>query len=263
MEKPKYGSILKKKRLRFKSNKQLENYYEKKYAGEGYSKGFILFGTNISNIYHKARHDTSFEMLQPKKQDIILDASCGGGDMTLRLAKKCQKVYGIDISKNAFIKAKKKAPKNAIFQKGNVESLKFKNSFFDKIVSIETLEHVLHPDKMLKEFSRVLKQNGKLVMTYPTIDQTIVAKIERFLHIRDLFPVSEHLTEWDYNKVIKETEKAGFKFVRARGIVFDFGRIEKLNRLSKSIMQIITKIEIYIKNFPKNSLFVAFEFEKI
>jgi ubiquinone/menaquinone biosynthesis C-methylase UbiE len=262
MEKADYGSILKKKRFDFKSNKDLQNYYEKKYTTEGYSKGYTLFGVNISNIYHKNRHNSSLELLIPRKNEIILDAGCGDGALSLRIAKKAKKIYAIDIAKNAFDKIKNKLPKNLIFKQGNIEKLNFKNQFFDKIVSVETIEHLLYPEKALKEFSRILKNNGILILTYPTIDQTIVAKIEKFLHIRDLFPVSEHLTEWDYNKVIKKTEKQGFKFIKAKGIVFDLGRLDKLKKLSKKIMWRILKFSLN-KNSPKNSLFVAFEFKKI
>jgi ubiquinone/menaquinone biosynthesis C-methylase UbiE len=262
MEKPDYGSILKKDKLKFRTGKELEKYYEHKYATEGYKKGYTLFGVNISDIFHKGRHDTSFELLQPNKNDIILDAGCGNGALSLKIAKKAEKVYAIDISSNAFTKAKNKAPKNLFFQKGNVEHLKFENNFFDKIVSIETLEHVIHPDKMLSELSRTLKKDGRLILTYPTIDQTIVAKIERLLHIRDLTPVSEHLTEWDYKTVINNVEKHGLKFIKAKGIAFDLGNLGRLKRTSKKMMWKVIKF-IMNRNCPRNSLFVAFEFEKL
>jgi len=262
MEKPKYGSILKKEKLKFKSNKELEKYYEDKYATEGYSKGYTLFGVNISQIYHKGRHDASLELLKPKKDEIILDAGCGDGALTLRIAKKAKQVYAIDIAKSAFAKAKKHAPKNLIFQKGNVEKLNFKDEFFDKIVSVETLEHVIHPDKMLKELNRVLKTSGKLIITYPTIDTTIIAKIEKFFFIRDKPPISEHLTEWSYSEVIKRLEEKGLKFIRAKGIAFDLGNLGKLKRISKRMMWKVLKFTMN-RDCPRNSLFVAFEFEKI
>jgi len=262
MEKPNYGSILKKEKLHFKSNKELEKYYEHKYATEGYSKGYTLFGVNISKIFHKGRHDASLELLKPKNKEIILDAGCGEGELSLRIAKKAKQVYAIDIAKSAFSKVKKSSPKSIIFEKGNVESLNFKNEFFDKIVSVETLEHVIHPKKMLQELSRTLKKSGKLIITYPTIDKTIIAKIENFFGIRDKTPVSEHLTEWDYSEVIKEVEKYGFKFVKAKGIVFDIGNIGKLKRISKKMMWKVLHFTLN-RNFPRNSLFVAFEFEKI
>ena len=116
---------------------------------------------------------------------------------------------------------------------------------------------------MISELSRVLKKGGKLILTYPTIDQTIIAKLEKFFHIRDLTSVSEHLTEWDYKRIIKQIERYNFKFLKARGIVFDLGRFGKIQKISKNMMRKVLKFKLGIKNCPKNSLFVAFEFEKI
>lgn len=63
--------------------------------------------------------------------------------------------------------------------------------------------------------------------------------------------------------MIGNTEKYNLKFVRARGIAFDLERIGKLQKISKSFMWRIIKFRLSIKNHPKNSLFVAFEFQKV
>lgn len=62
-----------------------------KYATEGYRKGYTLFGINISNIYHKERHKASLDLLKPNKEEIILDAGCGGGKLSLKIAKNVKK----------------------------------------------------------------------------------------------------------------------------------------------------------------------------
>ena len=262
MVKPNYGDILKKKRLKFINNKELEKYYENKYKKGGYKKGFTLHGINLSKTYHKERQDSAFKHLNPKKRDIILDAGCGNGVLTIRIAKKCKKIYGIDISKNAFAKARKKAPKNLIFKKMDIEHLKFKDKFFNKIVCVETLEHVLHPKKVLREFSRVIKSNGILVLSYPTINKTTISKIQSKLKINKPLSVSEHLTEWDYATLIKRIEKKGFKFINSEGIVFDFGKITKIKQISRFMTKKITDLQLMIRIFPKNSLFVNLTFRK-
>ncbi|MCX6748469.1 MAG: methyltransferase domain-containing protein [Candidatus Pacearchaeota archaeon] len=45
--------------------------------------------------------------------------------------------------------------------------LKFPSSSLDAVISAETLEHVLEPEKVLKEISRVLKKSGILVLRFP------------------------------------------------------------------------------------------------
>lgn len=45
----------------------------------------------------------------------------------------------------------------------------FENSSFDAIISNQVLEHVFHPNIFLKEINRVLKPNGKLLLTVPFV----------------------------------------------------------------------------------------------
>ena len=145
----------------------------------------------------------------------------------------------------------------------NVENLKLENNKFDKVISIETLEHVLNPDKAIKELSRVLKPQGILVITYPLINETIMKKLGRIIGIKNHISVSEHLTEWDYNELIRKIEKNNFKLEKSEGIVFDLGILNKLKYISKNIMGNVLKIQLLIKNFPRNSYFVALKFRKI
>ncbi len=262
MKREDFGSILKKEKLNFKSQKELENYYEGKWKKEGYKKGYSLFGINISKLYHKGRHDTSFGLLKPEKHEIILDAGCGDGSWDFRIAKKCKKVIAIDISKSAFFEAKKKAPSNLIFEKMNVEQLKFSANSFDKIYCIETIEHLLKPEKALKEFYRVLKPKGKLVISYPLVDNTPVGRLEKFLHIRKGTPISEHLTNWSYSETIENIEKCGFKLVQVKGVVFDIGFFEKIRKLARVFVKPITDFLLSINSFPRNSYFIIMLFEK-
>ncbi|OIO40566.1 hypothetical protein AUJ61_01595 [Candidatus Pacearchaeota archaeon CG1_02_30_18] len=117
--------------------------------------------------------------MNPKKEEIILDAGCGNGKISIKVSKKCRKVYGVDISKNAFKKVIKINPKKIEFIQTELEKLPFENNFFDKILCIETLEHVINPERVLKEFYRVLKSSGTLIITYPT--KAIVERIYEFL----------------------------------------------------------------------------------
>ena len=50
---------------------------------------------------------------------------------------------------------------------GDCAYLPFKDSCFDFVVAYAVLEHVSDPILMLKECSRVLKQNGKLIISVP------------------------------------------------------------------------------------------------
>lgn len=47
--------------------------------------------------------------------------------------------------------------------------LAFKNATFSKIVSFEVLEHLESPTRALREFHRVLRQDGEIIITVPNV----------------------------------------------------------------------------------------------
>ena len=54
----------------------------------------------------------------------------------------------------------KDCPKN--FVRGDAECMPFSNERFDAVILIDMLEHCKHPDKVMREVSRVLKKGGLL-----------------------------------------------------------------------------------------------------
>lgn len=107
----------------------------------------------------------------PEKIKNVLDAGFGDGVLLKSLSKCAQKVYGVDIhgaNKMVYQMCEKEGILNKVklFEAG-VEKLPFEDSFFDAIVAVSVLEHVKDFDKTAKEFYRVLKPNGKLIVGLP------------------------------------------------------------------------------------------------
>jgi SAM-dependent methyltransferase len=49
----------------------------------------------------------------------------------------------------------------------SLDSIPRKNGFYDAVLSTQVLEHVEYPQKVINEFFRILKPNGKLFLTCP------------------------------------------------------------------------------------------------
>ena len=47
------------------------------------------------------------------------------------------------------------------------EILPFENDSFDIIICLETLEHIINPKRVMKEFKRVVKKNGMIIVSIP------------------------------------------------------------------------------------------------
>jgi ubiquinone/menaquinone biosynthesis C-methylase UbiE len=98
----------------------------------------------------------------------VLELGCGAGDMTLVLASKGYKTYGIDISPTAIEWAKEKAKESSLkadFRVGSVLDLSyFPDNYFDYILDGHCLHCIIGNDreKFLSEALRVLKPGGIL-----------------------------------------------------------------------------------------------------
>ncbi len=77
-----------------------------------------------------------------------------------------EKIYLTDISRNRLILGKKRYKNTKIeYILADNQNLPFKDEMFDYIISFDVLEHVPDDGKMLFELFRVIKPDGKLVLS--------------------------------------------------------------------------------------------------
>lgn len=74
----------------------------------------------------------------------------------------------MDTNKEYVDTAKKKTRNNNVeFHLMSADKLLFENDSFDAVIMIEVLEHVIDDEKTIAEINRVLKSNGKFIVTAP------------------------------------------------------------------------------------------------
>lgn len=120
----------------------------------------------------------------------VLDAACGEGYGAALLAQFADRVVGVDISEDAVAHARQryKGFPNLEFETADVTCLPFPDSSFDRVVSFETLEHLQEQELLLREFRRVLKPEGLLILSSP--DKAVYSDQEGFeneFHVRELY----------------------------------------------------------------------------
>lgn len=147
-----------------KHNKKLLEHHEDvppDHYDRGIKRLFFL------KYYHEKRFKEVTKRIE--RVESVLDIGCHSGLFTRYLVKatKAKKVYGIDVSRQAVLMAKKRI-KNGIFIVANAHKLPFKDNFFDGVFCLEVLEHVEEPNKVLKEIKRVLKSGGYGIVLVPT-----------------------------------------------------------------------------------------------
>jgi ubiquinone/menaquinone biosynthesis C-methylase UbiE len=90
----------------------------------------------------------------------------------------------------------------------DITSIPMPNSSFDAIMCIEVLEHLPDPVQAIKEFSRLLKPNGHLIITAPFCSLTHFAPYH-FSSGFNKYWYEKHLAEYKFNN-IEITENGNF-----------------------------------------------------
>jgi ubiquinone/menaquinone biosynthesis C-methylase UbiE len=134
----------------------------------------------------------------------VLDAACGEGYGSFLLAAKARQVTGVDISATAIAHARScYAADNLKFVEADCSSMPFEDQDFDCIVSFETLEHLQDHQALLREFRRVLKPGGFLVISSP--DKAIYTDRmgnDNPFHVKELYQPEFELLLGGYFPVI-------------------------------------------------------------
>lgn len=109
-----------------------------------------------------------YKFLNVKDSDFILDVGCGNGvyEKILAPGNPSTKIIAMDISKEK-AKAWKIIWDNVYFVIADAQNLPFKDGVFDKIFSIEVLEHLPDDRSALNDIYRVLKPSGTFILTTP------------------------------------------------------------------------------------------------
>jgi ubiquinone/menaquinone biosynthesis C-methylase UbiE len=100
-------------------------------------------------------------------EDMIMDAGCGHGAITDELLRKgVTKIVGVDGSKERIKNYSKKyqSLKTIKSEVSKLEDLPFENDTFDKVICRFVLHHVTRPELIIKEYKRVLKKGGQLIL---------------------------------------------------------------------------------------------------
>jgi SAM-dependent methyltransferase len=104
------------------------------------------------------------EILTNQAAGTVLDAACGTGRLSAVAAEAGHRVVGVDTSAEMLEKARKRVP-NGEFHVGDIHDLPIDDHEVDIIVCGLALVHVRDLTPVLREFARVLRPGGHLVIS--------------------------------------------------------------------------------------------------
>lgn len=98
----------------------------------------------------------------------LLDIGCWGGEGTLATGalEKYREVHGVDITEVSVDRARERGIRARVVDL-NREPLPYDAAFFDCVLMLAVLEHVMDPYFALREIRRVLRPTGTFVVAVP------------------------------------------------------------------------------------------------
>lgn len=144
----------------------------------------------------------------------VLDVACGTGDSTIAVARAAGEgslVTGVDISEGMMALVSAKAEKAGVGDRirllmADGENLPFEDGSFDRVTCAFGIRNFEHKELGLKEFFRVLKPGGKVVILELSVPRN---RVVRWCY--DLYFL--HLLPWIGGKI--SGNKAAYQYLPA------------------------------------------------
>jgi len=144
------------------------------------------------------------EKINPGRKERILDACCGGGYFTYLLSKKFKNISGFDLSPFSIRVAKIAFPKIRFFT-SDAEKIKLASNSQNIIFVSNALHHFPELDRVASEFSRILKQEGRVFAIEPNLYNplTLIREIIgnwKGQKSKNEYPLSSHKVKKAFSK---------------------------------------------------------------
>lgn len=208
----------------------------------------ILYQVEESHWWHRGRRQiiASFveEILKNSgnRRPRILDVGCGTGG-NLNLLSQYGDAEGVDISPDALEFCRQRGLDNV--RLGAAEQLPYEDDRFDLVTALDVVEHLDDDVAGLREFRRVLKPDGRILIFVPTF---------MFLWgVQD--DVSHHRRRYRLPELRRAIENAGFEVERATYANVSFFLPILLGRKFMSLTGIRTESENNINISALNGVF--------
>jgi ubiquinone/menaquinone biosynthesis C-methylase UbiE len=217
-------------------------------------------GHGIGTTEEKAAWMQELDRHLPGTPLKVLDVGCGTGAMGLLFAGMGHQVTGVDLSEGMMAKAREKACAQKLsieLKTGDAEHLPFNDGSFDVVVNRHLLWTLPHPQIALKEWNRVLKNGGVvLIIEGVWMDRSFRVRAKRkvsdglariFGHshgghydkkLRDQLPCDGGVPK---ETMISELEHAGFTGIHFRDLMY----IREMQKRSQPWYQRFAPAETY------------------
>lgn len=175
-----------------------------------------------ATFYNRQTNDEKhLEMLiklsSPASGDTILDLGTGSGYVAFELAKQypaCS-IIGLDIVSDTIGKnittAQRHLYTNLSFVSYDGTNFPFSDKSMDKVITRYALHHFQNPINSLQEVHRILKLNGRIIISDPTPNQNdAIGFVDEFMRVKP----DGHVKFYSFSELDRMLSNVGFRFIK-------------------------------------------------
>lgn len=174
------------------------------------------------HLVNNSWHHWYLEHILP--EDTILDVGCNNGSHTVALSSDSKSVHGFDKNYALLLLAKDELSKsskiNIFLSCGDAETnWPYLDNQFDVVIFLDVLEHLNNRSLALDEIKRVLKPQGRLLLSVPNRNTTW----KNSRSCVGLFPYSDpdHKYEYTQDEIELILTSIGFHCMEIKPVVYD------------------------------------------
>jgi len=172
----------------------------------------------------------------------LLDVGCSIGFFLDEAKEKGWKVFGVEPSEWASHYATEQL--NLKVYNTTLENAKLQDNYFNVVVMLDTIEHLLNPGNVLIEIKRILKPNGILYINTPDVESAA----SRILRAKWWGINRYHLHYFSKKTLSKLLTSVGFRdmkystYIRTFTLKYWIERCKNYNRFLYNMLLFISKI---------------------
>lgn len=199
-----------------------------------------------------------------RDSSVILDIGSYDGEISYRLKNMLPNldIAVVDIDKSGLKLAREKGL-NTLY--ASALKLPIEDSEVDVVLCLDLIEHVRDDDKIIKEISRVLKKEGKVILTtpmengvsFPFLSKEKIEIInKKWGHLRKGYSLKRIQKLFENHGLFIEEKSSYFNFLTR--LIYRFSVISKISFKGKNLLyRIIIKLEPYIKRGTQEHIIIG------
>lgn len=128
-------------------------------------------------------------------------------------------LYGVDVSEEFLRDAEASGYITRLVDAG-ADALPFGDGFFDAVIAGEVIEHVVNTDWLMTEVNRVMRNDGRLIISIPNVNQWISVLMMLFFDLPPRYSArfrAPHVRDFTHKTMRMCIQEFGFSIVRRHG----------------------------------------------